>query len=98
MEDELNYFQMEDSLNILVNGRQPQYSCKWETFLLMKATHCIQTKGESIKVRRRKTFSMQKISFYENDYNLAKLGDGLDESPTVMVGDNKNKNSNYDYS
>ena len=26
-----------------------------------------------------------------NDYDLAKLGDGLDESPTVMVGDKKNK-------
>ena len=24
-------------------------------------------------------------------YNLAKLGDGLDESPTVMVGDNITK-------
>ena len=24
-------------------------------------------------------------------HNLAKLGDGLDESPTVMVGDQKNE-------
>ena len=27
----------------------------------------------------------------ERNANLAKLGDGLDESPTVMVGETKNK-------
>ena len=27
----------------------------------------------------------------ENKYNLAKLDDGLDESPTFMVGDRKQK-------
>ena len=34
------------------------------------------------------------LEFAQNRYNLAKLGDGLDQSPTVMVGDNNNnKNS-----
>ena len=31
MEDNLNYFQMEEDLNILVIGRQPQQSCEWKT-------------------------------------------------------------------
>ena len=34
MEDELNIWQMEDNLNILANGRQPQYFGKWKTTLI----------------------------------------------------------------
>ena len=34
--------------------------------------------------------NMQKAKKTRNNY-LAKLGDGLNESPTVMVGDNNNK-------
>ena len=31
MEDDLNLRQMEDYLNILANGRRPQYFDKWKT-------------------------------------------------------------------
>ena len=31
MEDDLNFFQMKDYLNILANGRRPQYFGKWKT-------------------------------------------------------------------
>ena len=31
------------------------------------------------------------VSIFKQIENLAKLGDGLDESPTVMVGDKKTK-------
>jgi hypothetical protein len=37
--DEPNYFQMEDDLNIVVNGRQPHFLFKWKMtsiFLLME--------------------------------------------------------------
>jgi hypothetical protein len=36
----------------------------------------------------------QRFSCGECKYNLAKLDDGLDESPTVMVGDNNKKRHN----
>jgi hypothetical protein len=31
MEDNLNFVQIEDDLNILANGRLPQYFGKWKT-------------------------------------------------------------------
>jgi hypothetical protein len=31
MEDDLNFFQMEDDLNTFANGRRPQYFGKWKT-------------------------------------------------------------------
>ena len=34
MEDDLNYFQIEDDLNILVNERQPQFLFKWKMTLI----------------------------------------------------------------
>jgi hypothetical protein len=34
MEDNLNYFQMEDNLDILVSGRQPQLVFKWKMTLI----------------------------------------------------------------
>ena len=43
MEDDLNLWQMEDKLNILPNGRRPNYLGKWKTASIWKWKEDLKT-------------------------------------------------------